>query len=197
MKKIKRKNWIREGFDSGRKYIRDSKRFIFIACILFLIFAILGSLFPVPDYIEKEILKFIEELLSKTKDMSWAQLTSFIFFNNLQSSFFGMIFGAGFGIFSMITILINGYLLGFVSSKVVGTEGLLSLWRLLPHGVFELPAILIAMGLGLRLGTFVFYKKKFEKLKELLINSLKAFFFVIVPLLIIAALIESTLIFLS
>src|SRR3989344_3582569 len=110
MKKIKRKNWIGKGFDSGRNYIMDSKRFIFIACILFLIFAILGSLFPVPDYIEKEILKFIEELLSKTKDMSWAQLTIFIFFNNLQSSFFGMIFGAGFGIFSMITILINGYL---------------------------------------------------------------------------------------
>ena len=34
------------------------------------------------------------------------------------------------------------------------------LFRLLPHGIFELPAIFISLGLGLRFGMFIFQKEK-------------------------------------
>ena len=94
-------------------------------------------------------------------------------------------------------MIANGYLVGFVSSVVSEKESILSLWRLLPHGIFEIPAILISAGLGIKLGTFIFQKNKKETLKELVLKSLKTFFFVIVPLLIVAALIESSLIYFS
>jgi stage II sporulation protein M len=90
--------------------------------------------------------------------MSRGELISFIFLNNLQSSFFGMVFGIALGIFSMITSVLNGYLLGFVSSKAVYEGGILVLWRLFPHGIFELPALFLSTGLGLKLGLPFIYR---------------------------------------
>lgn len=194
-KKQKKENFFEEGFASGWKYIKESRKFIYIVSAIFLLFILIGYLVPAPDFIEKAILEFIENLLSTTEGFSWFQLVGFIFFNNLQSSFFGMIFGIAFGIFSVITVVVNGYLLGFVSAKMVETQGIMILWRLLPHGIFELPAVLISTGLGLKMGAFIFRKNKVKSLKEFFFKSLKAFFFVIIPLLIIAALIESSLIF--
>jgi stage II sporulation protein M len=68
--------------------------------------------------------------------------------------------------------------------------------NLLPHGIFELPAIFISFGMGLKFGTFLFYKEKMKKFAEFFSNSLRVFVFVILPLLVIAAIIEGSLIFL-
>lgn len=200
-KKIKtlkkgKENFLKQGFKEGLQYLRESKTFVYAVSIVFVLFILIGYFVPAPELIEKKILKFIEELIKTTEGMSWIELTGFIFFNNLQSSFFGMALGIILGIFSVIVILANGYLLGFVVSKTVSTEGILVLWRLLPHGIFEIPAILLSTGLGLKLGTFIFKKNKIQLLKEFSQKSLKAFLFVIIPLLVIAALIEGTLIIL-
>jgi len=176
-------------------YLKDIKKFIFTIIIIFFIFSLIGFFIKTPLQIEEIIIKFIKELIDKTKDMSQPELTSFIFRNNLQSSFFGMIFGVVFGIFPIITIIANGYLLGYVASVAVNAEGILSLWRILPHGIFELPAIFISLGLGLKLGTFIFQKEKIKSLKKNLIKSVKTFILIIIPLLIVAAIIESALIF--
>jgi stage II sporulation protein M len=77
---------------------------------------------------------------------------------------------------------------------VVYEEGILVLWRLLPHGIFELPALFLSAGLGLRLGTFIFRKNKLKSLKNYLFESLRVFLFIIFPFLLIAAIIEGILI---
>src|SRR3989344_2332310 len=99
-----------------------------------------------------------------------------------------------FGILPLLSIIANGYLVGFVSSMAVQEAGFNSLWRLFPHGIFELPAVFISFGLGIKFGTFIFKKNKKDAFKEYLINCLRVFIFVIIPLLIIAAIIESSLI---
>lgn len=195
MKKAKN-HFFRENYKQSWNYIKESRNFIYLVLIVFSLFFLLGYFIRVPENIAQLILEFIRELLRRTEGMSYAELTSFIFFNNLQSSFFGMIFGVVFGIFSVITIISNGYLLGFVSSSAAQSEGFLILWRLFPHGIFELPALIISMGLGLKIGTFIFRKKKMESLKNYLWNSLRVFLFVIIPLLFIAAIIEGSLVFL-
>jgi len=48
----------------------------------------------------------------------------------------------------------------------VQTDGFLSLWRLLPHGIFELPAVFISLGMGLKIGMFIFQKKKLELVEK-------------------------------
>ena len=155
-KKIKtakrtKQNFFRENFKKGLQYIKQSKNFIYVVSVIFVLFILVGYFVPAPDFVEKVILKFIEDLIKTTEGMSWAEITKFIFFNNLKSSFFGMALGFIFGIFSIITTIVNGYLLGFVSSQVVSTEGIGVLWKILPHGIFELPSILISTGLCLKL----------------------------------------------
>ena len=77
--------------------------------------------------------------------------------------------------------------------KAVSLEGILTLWKLFPHGIFEIPAVIISLGLGLRLGiTLMFKTKKFKKES---FSSLLVFLLVVTPLLIIAAIIEGFLVF--
>lgn len=193
-------------YSSAWNFIKESREFIYIVILGFAIFLVIGFFFE--DVVQvifhsflgidlrQSVLSFIEKLVHQTEGMGQGQLIGFIFFNNLQSSFMGMIFGAVLGIFTIFSIITNGYLLGFVASLSVESAGIFVLWRILPHGIFELPALFIALGLGLRLGTFVFREEK-KSFGQNLIDSLKVFLLIVVPLLIIAAFIEGSLIFLS
>ena len=196
MKNKKNLNFIEE-YKKSWNFIRESKKFIYSIVGIFFIFSLIGFFITTPTLIAEQILKFIEELLLKTQDMGHFELIKFIFFNNTQSSFFGMIFGALFGIFSVVTTIANGYLLGFVSAMVVSSKGFGVLWRLAPHGIFELPALFISLGLGLKLGMFFLEKDKAKTFRNYLWNSLRVFLYIIIPLLLVAALIEGTLIFFS
>ncbi len=176
------------------KYLRESRKFIYGVVILFFWFSLIGFFVPASDALTQEILKFIEGLLEMTRGMSGFELTEFIFLNNVQSGLIGMIFGVLLGIIPILATIVNGYLLGFVANMSVAENGILSLWRILPHGIFELPAIFLSFGLGIKLGTFILQKKKIESFKDYFLNSLRVFFFVILPLLIVAAIIEGVLI---
>jgi stage II sporulation protein M len=188
-------NFLVRNYKASWKYIKDSRDFIYSTILVFAIFAAVGFFFPF--FFNEQILDFIKEILEKTEGMSQGELIWFIFSNNIQSSFFGMILGFFLGIFSVLIAVANGYVLGFVSELVVTEAGYLALWRLLPHGIFELTAIFISLGLGIRFGTFIFQKKKGEAFKNYLWESLRVFIFIVVPLLVIAAIIEGSLIFLG
>lgn len=187
---------LKKEYKKSWDYLKKSKNFIYIIIIIFFIFSLIGFFVPAPDSLVSQILEFITELLKKTQGMSQTELIKFIFFNNLQSSFYGMIFGVLIGIFPLIAAIANGYLLGFVASISVENGGVIILWRLLPHGIFELPAIFISLGLGLKFGTFIFQKRKLKSFKEYFLNSLRVFLLIVVPLLAMAGIIEGSLIFL-
>ncbi|MBR9701915.1 stage II sporulation protein M [Candidatus Pacearchaeota archaeon] len=191
---MKSKFNLKNEYKEGWKYLKESRNFIYLIVGIFLISSLIGFFVPPPDFVVEQIMKFIEELLGKTQGMSMLELVIFIFANNIQSSFFGIIFGFLFGIFPMLASIANGYLIGFVGSIVVEAEGLSSLWRLVPHGIFELPAIFISFGLGLKAGMFIFQKDRSESFRKYLWNSLRVFILIVLPLLIIAAIIEGVLI---
>jgi len=197
-KKGKKRDFnLREEYKENWDYIKESKNFIYLIIAVFFVFAFVGFFIPVPDAVAEQILHFIQELLEKIQGMNQNELISFIFLNNLQSSFFVMVFGVFLGIFPVVGAILNGYLLGFVASMSVGEGGVSVLLRLLPHGIFELPAVFISLGLGLKLGTFVFQEEKIHSLKKYFWNSLRIFFFIVIPLLILAAIIEGSFMFFS
>ncbi|MBI2003923.1 stage II sporulation protein M [Candidatus Pacearchaeota archaeon] len=197
-KEVKNKKFsLKKEYQKSWNYLKESKKFIWAVIGIFLAFVLIGFFIPVPEIISKQIFEFIKEILGKTEGMSQGRLISFIFLNNIQSSFLGMVFGVFFGIFPVISAIANGYLLGFVANFAIQEDGILSLWRILPHGIFELPAVFISFALGLRLGASLFSKKKFRKFNENFISCLKVFILIIIPLLIIAAIIEGSLIFLG
>lgn len=197
-KYLKRKeNFLKREYRLSFNYINESRNFIFAIIGIFLLFALFGFFVAPPEAISVQIMDFIKDLIEKTKDLNQGEMIWFIFFNNLQSSFFGLFLGWILGMFSVFFAILNGYILGVVSSMVVASEGYLTLTQLLPHGIFELPAIFISLGLGLKFGSFIFRKKKSEAFRNYLWNSVRTFLLVVVPLLIVAAIIEGSLIILS
>jgi len=196
--KMKKKN--KRGFDFKKEYklswdfLKESKNYIYSVIAIFFGFALIGYFMPVSDSFRDYVLKFLQELLMQTEGLSQFEMINFIFWNNIQSGFMGMIFGFALGVFPVLATLANGYFLGFVASLVVGESGLSILWKLVPHGIFELPAIFISYGMGMKFGSFAFEKKKLEKFKEYFWNSLRVFILVVLPLLVIAAVIEGSLI---
>ena len=195
-KKQKEMFSLKKQYKQSWEFLKESKNFIFWIIFLFFIFTLIGFFIPISDSLLKEILKFINELLEKTKGMSQLELIWFIFLNNLEVSFFGMVAGIFLGIFSIIFAISNGLFLGIVSALTVQEEGYSVLLSLLPHGIFELSAIFISLGLGLKFGSFIFKKKKKQCFENYFWNCLRVFFFIVVPLLIVAAIIEGSLIFL-
>ncbi len=193
-KRVKKEfNLLREYRESW-KYIKESKKFIYLTAGIFLLFVLIGFFIPAPQFLYDEIMKFIRELLGKTQDMSQFNLVSFIIYNNVQSTFLNILLGIFLGVFPVVDAIANGYMLGFVSAISATNSGFLSLWKIFPHGIFELPAVFISLGLGMKMGMFIFQKDKIKSFKNYLGNSLRTFLLIVIPLLIIAGIIEGTLI---
>jgi len=75
---------------------------------------------------------------------SW-QLMIFIFLHNSTAAFLMIILGLFFGIPPLISIAANGLLAGIVISKAVTQKGIgFTLATILPHGIFEIPAVILA-----------------------------------------------------
>ena len=185
IKKFFRKNSLKSW-----KFFNECRWYIVFAMAIFALFFIIGFTFPV--FFREEIFEFIAKMSAMIEGKTTLELAGMIFLNNLKASFFAMVFGIGFGIFPLVAGITNGYLIGFVAREAVTRGGILVMWRLFPHGIFELPAIIFSIGIGLKLGVDLF--RKDIKLKYNLREGLRLFLFVIFPLLLIAGIIEGILI---
>ncbi len=193
-KNKKKENFLLDNYKKSWNYIKELKIFIFVIILIFLASLVLGYFYH-SEEISLIILKYLEEVLNVSQGFNFLQMTSFIFWNNLQVGFMGILFGVFLGIPSALFTLFNGYVVGFVSSLAVSSSGASSLMGLLPHGIFELPAIFFSFAMGVKLGSFVFYRDKMNKFVYFFKESLRVFLFVVLPLLIVAAIVESFLIF--
>lgn len=82
-----------------------------------------------------------------------AQATAFYIRNNVSVSIRAMAFGISWGIGTILVLFMNGVILGAVAvDYFLAGEGTFLVAWLLPHGAFEIPAILIAGQAGLVLG---------------------------------------------
>lgn len=173
-------------------YLKENYLFILISIGIFLFFSIVGFIFP---FFKEEIFEIFNELTKMFKGLNFFQTFLLIFFNNARTSLTGLVFGIFAGIFPLIILMANGYIIGVISKIVSSERSFFELIKLLPHGIFELPAVFISMALGLKIG-FVFLSEiSFKKAVLELERALKIFVLIILPLLIIAAIIETFLIF--
>ena len=183
---------LEDNYKKVRNYFPLLRNYILFTLILFALSFLVGFIYP--NIFRAEILLMIEDLIAQVGGKGALELTGFIFLNNMKVALLSIVAGIFVGIFPLISIIFNGYLIGFVSNEAVKTEGVLVLWRLLPHGIFELPAIIFSIAIGLKIGRNVFLKNNKEKLKRDYTEGLRFYFFVVFPLLLIAAIIEGILI---
>ncbi|MBR9704832.1 hypothetical protein GOV12_05450 [Candidatus Pacearchaeota archaeon] len=178
----------KNGFIDSLKYLGKLRVYLLIAVILFLLSGLIGYFdmfsFISPELSEsmgESIIDTIKQLQEETKDLGTFDLITYIMSNNIRTAFFGMIFGIFFSVLPLIILVTNGYILGFVSELVVNSPlnpiGVFILWKLVPHGIFEIPAILIAVALGIKIGTYPMYLKEKGKGYLSILLSLVVFFF--------------------
>ncbi|MDO7908311.1 stage II sporulation protein M [Paenibacillus sp. JX-17] len=141
----------------------------------------------------------------ETSDNVQLSFFIFIFLNNAIKSVIIIFLGALFGIGPLIFLVINGMVVGFVV-RLADLNGAgvteLIVKGLLPHGIIEIPALIIACAFGLQFGRTLWWairgKKDFDYerggrgWKPMLRQAGTASVWVVI-LLFAAAVIESTL----
>ncbi|WP_054797106.1 MULTISPECIES: stage II sporulation protein M [unclassified Paenibacillus] len=150
----------------------------------------------------------IKKIAQDAVEQPNAQLSLFwtIFLNNARAALLVIVTGAFFGIYPLFLLVMNGILLGYVSANVAQQDSLFSAVKgILPHGILELPAIIVACALGLRFGILAakwLISFASPTRNKLVSDQFKIYFRTVVPLsilivvtLLIAALIESTITF--
>ncbi|MDO8460459.1 MAG: stage II sporulation protein M [Nanoarchaeota archaeon] len=181
-------------FKEAKSYLKESISYFYVVIILFILSVLFGYFYAIHlTFLDN----FLKQLIEKTQGLNPLEMIFFILQNNIQSTLYGLILGILLGIPTVLNIIMNGAVLGYVLNKVISLEGYSIIWRLFPHGIFEIPAVFIALGLGLKLGATIFSKKadKPKELKRRFYNSINVFLMIVIPLLIIAAIIEALLIF--
>jgi len=163
-KKSNFSEYIYGNFRDAVRDVRFLNSYISFATTLFIVVTLIGMFFPV--FFKEQIIELVKEIIAQTEGLGPVELTRFIMANNIKSSFFAMIFGVLFGLIPLGVIIVNAYVLGFVVNQSVAIEGPLIIWRLFPHGIFEIPAILISVAMGLRLGLFLFVYRGRKKVKS-------------------------------
>lgn len=156
-------------------------------------------------FLEEQLkgLKSISQSLSN-KDNPQIWFFIFIFLNNAIKSVLIIFLGLVLGVAPLFMLIANGMLLGYVLSLQTHESTLsIVLKGILPHGIIEIPVILLACAYGLKLGMLVWKSgaqllvpaKSRTAYAELVrtLQLTKPLIITIVTLLLLAAIIESTL----
>lgn len=96
---------------------------------------------------------FNEQVVDQLLSDSPPVLAGKLFLNNLAACLLLFLGGASLGLVTMLILSVNGLLIGALTELMRQQQGMLFIaTALVPHGIFEIPAFLIAGGLGLLLG---------------------------------------------
>ncbi len=120
-----------------------------------------------------------------------------ILLHNIRADMVMLLTGLLFGIPTVIAIALHGYLDGTLllhaSSTIGFKNGVLAIY---PHGIFEIIAMFISSSYGLWLGIMLIKRLKYGTvidMKNKVIQALKINLISVIPLLILAAFIETYL----
>jgi stage II sporulation protein M len=136
----------------------------------------------------------LKQFAQMFQGMPKLKLAAAIFFNNSLKTLLAILMGPLLGLAPIIFLIVNGAILGAVVPVAVESKGLwISIMTIVPHGIFELPAIFLGTSIGLKLGLHPFRRlagKADSTLVAELGHGLRLFLSVILPLLLLAAAIE-------
>jgi stage II sporulation protein M len=139
--------------------IKDMKHYFIAAAATMLIGMYLGYShshqfqFLLDDQIDQ-----LTEIVNKIsgKDHTQLRLLFYVFANNILISLFMVYSGVLLGIIPLFSLLSNGLILGYLAHQNVPQDGWGSfLIAVLPHGIIEIPAFIIACAYGIKFGSLV------------------------------------------
>jgi stage II sporulation protein M len=180
------------------QYFRELRPFLITALLLFALGIIAGTLLAGHSTfarvkINESLGGFAQMFISLPRPL----LALMIFANNAVKTLLVIVLGIAFAIVPLVFIIVNGVAIGVVLHLATESKGLgYSMLAIVPHGVFELPAVLGGAAIGMMLGgkaiKRLLRKSEFKVGSELSL-ALKIFATTIVPLLLIGAITETYL----
>ena len=196
---------IKQGICFTNRYIKENLlKYFLIVGIIFIVFGVVAfyGMKLLPEDVISEMGKDIIELFD-SKDVVNADGTlSFwgIFLNNLRAGVLISVVGLiPFLFVPIIYVIFNALIVSaiFAVVSLFTEENLFIMFikYILPHGIFEVPALIIEGAIGAKLCAFI-SRKIFRRAKEeKFVNHIKgfagSFIFYVLPLLVIAAFIEA------
>ncbi len=180
--------------------LSENLRYISIAAILMLIGITLGISMPLGEgeLTDNPLLEGLESIVGYYTP--YAPLSvAFLFLKNALTVSMAFLLGPLLLIVPVMVLVLNGFVLGMVANVVASQVSLaVALASLLPHGVVELPALVIASAAGIRFGV-----ASMKKLKSIISHTdynlaadfkkASRLFIIALVLLLIAAVLETYL----
>ena len=176
-----------------REFLNTAAAFAVLAVLGFAA----GMLFP--DAAQQLLDRFAAQLeqLGLSSNVPQSQMMATLFFNNVTASLLAMLYGLiPFVPLSALALGTNALMLGAFAA-IYQQQGIgLGVYVLgvLPHGIFELSALILSCALGLlicRTGTERILKKSDTPFFRRVLDCIRVFLTFSVPLLLVAALIET------
>lgn len=165
-----------------------------MATALFAATTVVGTFIPLDTYLDigQGSGDFLEPLLT----ISPFLLFFLVFLNNAIKTLAVIGLGILLGLPPLFFIGINGFVLGSVMSWVKSINGLdYLIASTVPHGIIEIPLVLLATALSLTVGweSFKWVRRRESSVKSRLSASFKLYLKIILPGLAVAAAIEAFL----
>lgn len=192
---------MRQRITALRQFVRgEYSHFLFITAVAFGVIVVLAYIagYFLPEQCEL-VVEFFSAAVSDSGLVDEAGHFSAVglFFNNFRAMLLSAVYGfIPFVYFPAFSLGVNGVLLGMLGAYYTHhhISLLVYLAGILPHGIFELPALVVSLACGLYLCRSVTeYVRKNERgvMRPLITNMAWLFLLVLVPLLAAAAVVES------
>jgi len=177
-------------FGNQADYVRSLIPAYAIALLIFVFSLAAGYSFGSFDILEA----YLETLPSGIQDYDLVQFLMFIIGNNVFNGFLWIVLGYVFSFPSLYLSALNGFVIGNISHTMI-LESSLSfvLVGLIPHGIIEIPTLLLCSAMGMGLGYSLINRLRGRgSLRLELIKAMRLFITRILPLIVLAAVIEVT-----
>lgn len=172
------------------------KRWLFVAIFLFGIGLIWGLVTPasILDIFSEDVAA-LEEVSDFLSPLPQASVFIFIFIKNVSAVLISFVFSPFFCLVPVLALIINGGFIGLVSTLVIEEKSLgYLLSGLLPHGILELPALIIGEAVALSFGAAVTLALFNKERRNLLLPNLRKnlrYLLIALALFLPAAIIET------
>lgn len=175
---------------------RTIKPYLLILTLVFAASFLAGT--AAPSAIRQQMIDVFKGVVGNYRGLAGGTLFFNILVQNVMATIFVVISGVMAGVIPTFAISSNGFGLGVLYRQASGVSGFpAAALKVLPYGVFEIPALLIAASYGLWLGVLAVRRmrgKESTLLRFHIEHAFRRYFAVVFPLLIVAAAIETALI---
>ena len=176
-------------------YVYQIRAYVYVIVALWAFSALIGATMAIA--MPQESQQLVETIGNQMKpllsDSSFTLMIN-IFLNNARACLLEVGLGLGLGLLPLLIVFVNGLAMGLVIAISMAKAGpLFMAAALLPHGIIEIPVVALSAAIGLRFGHCVLMAalRQAVDLKKELIEGVSVFIFWLIPLLFVAAFVES------